>query len=87
MALTTDGLTTDKLASVEALAGARRPRFSLSHRLYTDPGIHALELERIVGHAGFLAGHVSEFADPGDFRVDDPVPTPARRRATPPGPN
>lgn len=63
------GLTADKLAAIEALVRDQRPGYSLDQRFYTDPDIYALELERIVYRNWFLAGHESEFADPGDFRV------------------
>jgi len=38
------------------------------HRsLYTDPGIFALEMERIFGRAWIYVGHDSQVPQPGDF--------------------
>lgn len=55
--------------AVETLIAAQRPGYSLDQRFYTDPDIYALELERIVYRNWILAGHVSQFREPGDFRV------------------
>ena len=43
--------------------------YSLDQRFYTDPDIYELELERVVYRNWILAGHVSEFREPGDFKV------------------
>ena len=36
-------------------------------RVYTDPGIFALEMERIFGRAWILVGHDSQIREPGDW--------------------
>ena len=55
--------------SIAALIAAQKPGHSLDQRFYTDPGIYELELEKIISRNWFLAGHVSELAEPGDFKV------------------
>ena len=46
-----------------------RPGYSLPQGFYTDLSVYALELERVVYRNWILAGHVSELAAPGDFKV------------------
>jgi Rieske 2Fe-2S family protein len=55
--------------SIAALIAAQRPGYSLDQRFYTDPAIYELELEKIISRNWFLAGHASELAEPGDFKV------------------
>ena len=55
--------------SIAELIAAQKPGFALDRRFYTDPGIYELELEKIIARNWFLAGHVSELAEPGDFKV------------------
>jgi Rieske 2Fe-2S family protein len=55
--------------SIEALIAAHEPGRALDQRFYTDPAIYELELEKIISRNWFLAGHVSELAAPGDFKV------------------
>jgi Rieske 2Fe-2S family protein len=55
--------------SIEELITSQRPGYSLDQRFYTDPDVYELELERIVSRNWILAGHVSELAEPGDFKV------------------
>jgi phenylpropionate dioxygenase-like ring-hydroxylating dioxygenase large terminal subunit len=55
--------------SIAALIAAQKPGHALDQRFYTDPDIYALELEKIISRNWFLAGHVSELAEPGDFKV------------------
>ena len=57
------------MRSIEELIAAHRPGFSLDQRFYTDPAIYELELDRIIYRYWIFAGHVSQFAEPGDFRV------------------
>ena len=57
------------MRSIEELIAEQRPGFSLDQRFYTDPAIYELELERIIYRNWVFAGHVSQFAEPGDFRV------------------
>jgi len=52
--------------SNEALARLLRPD-SVHKRLYTDPDIFALEMERIYGHAWIYVGHDSQVPHPGDY--------------------
>ena len=56
-------------AAVEELIASRKPGYALDQRFYTDPAIYQLELERVVLRNWILVGHVSEFANPGDFRL------------------
>ena len=55
--------------SIAALIAAQQPGYSLDQRFYTDPAIYELELEKIISRNWFLAGHTSELAEPGDFKV------------------
>lgn len=55
--------------SITDLIREQKPGWSLDQRFYTDPDIYQLELERIITRNWILAGHVSELADPGDFKV------------------
>ena len=36
-------------------------------RLYTDPQIFDLEMERLFGRAWLFVGHTSQVREPGDF--------------------
>lgn len=55
-------------ARLAALLAGHRPGFSLAAGFYTDPDVYALELERVVYRNWILAGHVSEWRAPGDYR-------------------
>jgi Rieske 2Fe-2S family protein len=55
--------------SIGALIAAQRPGYALDQRFYTDPEIYELELEKVIARNWILAGHVSELAEPGDFKV------------------
>jgi len=55
--------------SIEELIRNHRPGWALEQRFYTDPAIYALELERVLFRHWFMAGHVSQIPDPGDFLV------------------
>ena len=57
------------MKSVDALIASQKPGFSLDQRFYTDPEIYELEVERIINRNWILAGHQSEFPEPGDFKV------------------
>jgi Rieske 2Fe-2S family protein len=57
------------MRSIERLIANQRPGYSLDQRFYTDPTVYELELERIIYQNWIFAGHVSQFAEPGDFRV------------------
>jgi PAH dioxygenase large subunit len=56
-----------RLANGEDLATIVRPEQGLvSRRIFADPEVYALELERIFGRAWFFLGHDSEIPQPGD---------------------
>lgn len=55
--------------TIDELLVSRKPGYSLQQRFYTDPDVYKLELEKIVYRNWILAGHVSQVAEPGDFRV------------------
>ena len=55
--------------SIEELIAKQKPGFSLDQRFYTDPTVYELELEHIIYRNWIFAGHLSQFAEPGDFRV------------------
>lgn len=50
-----------------------RPR-GLETSYYTDPGIHALEMERVFAHTRQLVGHRSQVAEPGSLLTATMVP-------------
>ncbi|NIE88579.1 MULTISPECIES: aromatic ring-hydroxylating dioxygenase subunit alpha [unclassified Burkholderia] len=51
-----------------SLAGLVRPD-SVHKRVYTDPAIFALEMERIYGRAWIYVGHESQVKTPGDYHT------------------
>ncbi len=55
--------------TIEELIASQKPGYSLDQRFYTDDDIFELETERVVNRNWILAGHVSEVAKPGDFKV------------------
>jgi len=55
--------------SIAALIAAQKPGYALDQRFYTDPAIYELELEKVIARNWILAGHVSELAEVGDFKV------------------
>ena len=55
--------------TIEELIASQKPGYSLDQRFYTDDDIFELEIERVVNRNWILAGHVSEVAKPGDFKV------------------
>jgi Rieske 2Fe-2S family protein len=55
--------------TIDELIAAQKPGYALDQRFYTDPDVYELELERVISRNWFLAGHVSELAEPGDFKV------------------
>lgn len=57
--------------TIDKLIADYRPGFSLEQRFYIDPSIYELELERVICRNWFMAGHVSEFRENGDFKVID----------------
>lgn len=54
--------------SNEAIAALVRPD-SVHKRVYTDPEIFALEMERIYGQAWIYVGHESQVPSPGDYHT------------------
>jgi len=55
--------------SIDELIANHKPGHSLDQAFYTDPDIYERELEKLVYRNWILAGHVSQWAEPGDFRV------------------
>ena len=55
--------------SVQELISDHKPGWALEQRFYTDPAVYQLELERILLRNWFVAGHVSQIPDRGDFIV------------------
>jgi phenylpropionate dioxygenase-like ring-hydroxylating dioxygenase large terminal subunit len=55
--------------SIDDLIANHKPGHALDQRFYTDPGIYERELEKLVYPNWILAGHVSQWHEPGDFRV------------------
>ena len=55
--------------SIEELIAAQRPGYPLERRFYVDPEIYALEVEKVINRNWFLAGHVSELPEAGDFKL------------------
>ena len=57
-----------RLRNGDALEEIVRPHEGLiSRRIFTDPEVFELELERIFGKGWFFIGHDSEIPEPGDF--------------------
>ena len=62
----------DSRSSVESIAkmiAEHKPGHSLAQDFYTDLEIYKLEVERIINRSWIFAGHISQIAAPGDFRV------------------
>jgi len=57
------------MRSIEDLIARQKPGFSLHQRFYTDPDIYDLEVEKIINRNWFLAGHISQLPESGDFKV------------------
>jgi len=57
--------------SIAELIADQKPGKPLEQRFYTDPEIYRLELERILTRNWFMAGHVSQIPEPGDFFVSN----------------
>ena len=55
--------------SIRELIACQKPGWSLEQRFYTDAEIYALELENIVTRNWIFAGHQSQLAQAGDFKV------------------
>ncbi len=55
--------------SIRELIACQKAGWSLEQRFYTDPEIYALELESIVTRNWIFAGHQSQVAQAGDFKV------------------
>ena len=54
---------------IRELIACQKPGWSLEQRFYTDPEIYQLELDQIVMRNWIFAGHQSELAAQGDFKV------------------
>ena len=59
----------DDTRSIAELIASQKPGYALEQRFYTDPEIYKLEIDCIVTRNWILAGHQSQFPEPGDFRV------------------
>ena len=57
--------------NIAELIADQRPGRPLEQRFYTDPDLYRLELERILTRNWFMAGHVSQIPEPGDFFVSN----------------
>ncbi len=55
--------------SVSELIADQQQGWALEQRFYTDPEIYRLELDRIITRNWIFAGHQSELANEGDFKV------------------
>jgi Rieske 2Fe-2S family protein len=56
-------------ATLAALIGQRRTGFTLPRAFYTDPAIFERDLEHIFMRQWLFAGHISQIAQPGDYRL------------------
>jgi len=55
--------------SIQELIANRKSGWSLDQRFYTDPDMYELELQKILLKNWFIAGHVSQVPNKGDFIV------------------
>ena len=55
--------------SLQELIASRKPGWSLDQRFYTDPDMYELELQKILLKNWFIAGHVSQIPNKGDYIV------------------
>src|SRR3954447_24750622 len=56
-------MTFESARTIESLIDVGR----VSRRVYTDPELFELEMERLFGRAWLFVGHESQVPDPGDF--------------------
>ncbi len=66
---TGSGAVREDARTVRELIRDQRPGYALEQRFYVDPEIYDLELDRIITRNWILAGHQSQWPNPGDFRV------------------
>ena len=59
----------ERSQSIDELIAGQKPGHALSQPFYSDPAIYDLEIDRVVLRNWIMAGHQSEFPDPGDFKV------------------
>ncbi|MCH8137265.1 MAG: aromatic ring-hydroxylating dioxygenase subunit alpha [Proteobacteria bacterium] len=57
------------MRSIDELIADHRPGYSLAQRFYTDDELYERELERVINRNWIMAGHVSELAQEGDFKL------------------
>ena len=57
--------------TIRELIACQKPGWSLEQRFYVDPEVYQLELDQIVMRNWVFAGHQTELAEPGDFKVLD----------------
>jgi phenylpropionate dioxygenase-like ring-hydroxylating dioxygenase large terminal subunit len=55
--------------TIEELIASQKSGYALDQRFYIDDDIYELEVERIINRNWILAGHDSELAEPGDYKV------------------
>jgi phenylpropionate dioxygenase-like ring-hydroxylating dioxygenase large terminal subunit len=58
-----------RTATLQDLVNNHRPGWALDQQFYTDPDIYREELERILFGNWFMAGHVSQIPNNGDYLV------------------
>ncbi|MDA0678913.1 MAG: aromatic ring-hydroxylating dioxygenase subunit alpha [Proteobacteria bacterium] len=59
----------DDKRPIRELIACQKPGWSLERRFYTDPEIYKLEIDQIVMRNWIFAGHESQVAESGDFKV------------------
>lgn len=56
---------------IDELIEAQRAGYSLARPFYTDAAVFELDRDRVFRNHWILAGHASQFAQPGDYRLFD----------------
>ncbi len=56
-------------SEIQQLIAEQKSGWSLNQRFYTDPAVYQLELERILFSNWFVAGHLSQVPNEGDFVI------------------
>jgi len=64
-----DNKTGMDAGEIQQLIAGQESGWSLEQRFYTDPAIYQLELERILLSNWFVAGHLSQIPNEGDFVI------------------
>src|SRR4028118_2084029 len=87
------------MSAAPHLVSAPEPELSLPGWIYRDPEFHAVEMERVIRPSWQVVCHVSDIAEPGEWRTldylgesvivlrgDDGVPRPLHHARRPPPP-